>query len=331
MEDLHGRETPIVHRDIKPENILVSSIDPLYIKFADFGLSKASIDLKTFCGTNVYLAPEVYSKKSYTPAIDIWSLSVVAFNCACGLPDNRGYQGRDWCELLIDQINDWENGDLIDLLSKYMVVMNPKLRGSAQTCFREVSRLTLEYQQRCSTPTPSSNARGPEEALSPGRLAPDPDMLGSHPKRSSRRRRANAPSPHTHASTRKRSKLSLSSSGKRHTKRPKRRSSTDSRPIIDLFGEGWLQDPNCVGSSVAAMGQESSHWSSCQNQTTMSSRLAVPQPMADCGLYQGGYASTQYGHGIDTIAYDRVETVSADSIEQTTARMLQAMDEAGYL
>ena len=62
LEDLHGREVPIVHRDIKPESILVSSINPLYIKFTDFGLSKASNDLKTFCGTRTYLTLKVYSK-----------------------------------------------------------------------------------------------------------------------------------------------------------------------------------------------------------------------------------------------------------------------------
>ena len=28
--------------------------------------------------------------------------------------------------------------------------------------------------------------------------------------------------------------------------------------VVDLFGEGWLQDPNCVGSSVAALGEEPS-------------------------------------------------------------------------
>ena len=27
-------------------------------------------------------------------------------------------------------------------------------------------------------------------------------------------------------------------------------------PVVDLFGEGWLQDPNCVGSSVAAIQWE---------------------------------------------------------------------------
>ena len=55
----------IVHRDIKPENILVASEEPLFVKLSDFGLSKMighdnKTFLKTFCGTLLYCAPEVY-------------------------------------------------------------------------------------------------------------------------------------------------------------------------------------------------------------------------------------------------------------------------------
>lgn len=58
---LHKRK--ITHRDIKPDNILISSHDPLKVKLSDFGLSKSVQEetfLKTFCGTLLYCAPEVY-------------------------------------------------------------------------------------------------------------------------------------------------------------------------------------------------------------------------------------------------------------------------------
>lgn len=54
----------ISHRDLKPDNILMVSENPIAVKISDFGLAKMVKNedtfLKTFCGTMLYLAPEVY-------------------------------------------------------------------------------------------------------------------------------------------------------------------------------------------------------------------------------------------------------------------------------
>lgn len=104
-------ENKITHRDVKPDNILIHSTNPLVVKLTDFGLSKM-IDteqtfLKTFCGTLLYCAPEVYSEYSsyddngrrtqrnnqrqvdrerYDHAVDIWSLGGVLFYALTGSP-----------------------------------------------------------------------------------------------------------------------------------------------------------------------------------------------------------------------------------------------------
>ncbi|EHK98824.1 putative Serine/threonine-protein kinase RAD53 [Glarea lozoyensis 74030] len=107
---LHGKN--ITHRDVKPDNILISQRDPYVVKLTDFGLSKM-IDndetfLRTFCGTLLYCAPEVYmeykdydtsgrrvprgtNKKSvplqrYGHAVDVWSLAGVIWYSMSGLP-----------------------------------------------------------------------------------------------------------------------------------------------------------------------------------------------------------------------------------------------------
>jgi serine/threonine protein kinase len=103
----------ITHRDIKPDNILISEMDPLKVKLSDFGLSKVVQNdetfLKTFCGTLLYCAPEVFpdfdgkpskgtkrrrgAKKqyhSYSSSVDIWSFAGVLWFSLCGKPPFEG-------------------------------------------------------------------------------------------------------------------------------------------------------------------------------------------------------------------------------------------------
>ncbi|KAJ5768902.1 kinase-like protein [Penicillium odoratum] len=78
-------EIKIIHRDIKPQNILVQQKDPIWVKIADFGISKRVLDgetdLRSRVGTEGYIAPEVFGiievdeeSSRYTSAVDVWSL-----------------------------------------------------------------------------------------------------------------------------------------------------------------------------------------------------------------------------------------------------------------
>jgi serine/threonine protein kinase len=101
----------ITHRDIKPDNILIADLDPFTVKLSDFGLSKVvkheETFLKTFCGTLLYCAPEVFpdfngqskgtkrrrgakTYHSYSSSVDIWSFGGVLWYALCGVPPFKG-------------------------------------------------------------------------------------------------------------------------------------------------------------------------------------------------------------------------------------------------
>ncbi|EIW85779.1 kinase-like protein [Coniophora puteana RWD-64-598 SS2] len=80
----------IVHRDLKPDNVLLTSAEPPIVKVADFGVARAIDDktpLTTFCGTPMYVAPEVAKQKDrtgYNNLVDSWSVGVMLFYMLTG-------------------------------------------------------------------------------------------------------------------------------------------------------------------------------------------------------------------------------------------------------
>ena len=171
---LHGNKPPIVHRDIKPGNILVQHRFPgdIYVKFGDFGLSRDGYELSSICGTRKYLAPEIYLKwqsinsggekqPRYTPAVDVWSLGVVAYELVCALPwyenDYRNV-GPAWCEKIVQIFQKdteiWPD-ELRKFLLKSMVVISSESRLSARDSYDQAMLLPHPTEARCQTPRPT--------------------------------------------------------------------------------------------------------------------------------------------------------------------------------
>ena len=85
----HLHSNNIFHRDIKLDNILIgrNSKGEIKIKLIDFGFSIWMDHIykdKLYCGTNIYMAPELLLKRPYLPGpTDIWALGVIIYVLVC--------------------------------------------------------------------------------------------------------------------------------------------------------------------------------------------------------------------------------------------------------
>ncbi|NUT40130.1 MAG: serine/threonine protein kinase [Thermoactinospora sp.] len=86
LQAVHDRG--IVHRDVKPGNLLVQRDGTLVL--TDFGIARQEVanrltDAGMVLGTAAYCAPEQAEGMPVTPAVDIYALGVVAYECMAGI------------------------------------------------------------------------------------------------------------------------------------------------------------------------------------------------------------------------------------------------------
>ena len=137
----------ILHRDIKPQNILIHKNS---IKICDFGFAKIIKDndlINTFCGSPLYMAPELFTHNQYNDKADIWSLGVIIYEI---LYKKHPYISKTKLEL-IKKIKSYKiiypeckNEFLLNLLKK-MLIKNYNNRITWKEIFND--KLYIKFKQ----------------------------------------------------------------------------------------------------------------------------------------------------------------------------------------
>ena len=143
IDDLHSRDH--IYRDLKPDNVLIDETG--HIRLADFGLAAEGIKnnndfARSFCGSPIYLSPEILKNKKTYKVSDYYTVGVVLYELINGEPPfytddiNRLYGNIRRGNLTFPAGNQFSD-NCKDFISKLMK-NEPKARIGAKNGLEEI-------------------------------------------------------------------------------------------------------------------------------------------------------------------------------------------------
>lgn len=131
VKTCHDRR--IAHCDIKPSNFMVDKYGR--VKLGDFGLATFldGTNCKVYKGTKLFMAPEIFCKKTYNPIMaDIWALGVSIYFMATHTYPFFGNDNIELCKMIVSGI--YSDGFIEDNLLRHLISrcleVNPEKRAT---------------------------------------------------------------------------------------------------------------------------------------------------------------------------------------------------------
>jgi len=166
----NAHQAGIIHRDIKPANIIID--DKGRVRLLDFGLAKAQdSDLpsqsETTAGTISYMAPELLTGSSITPASDIFSLGVLLYQMLTGKLPFTGESEATIIHAIVNVEPEPLSIHIGEALSRLQGIIDRALKKDPFERYQQMAELLVDLKQtrvRTSLPGADSRPEPPREA-----------------------------------------------------------------------------------------------------------------------------------------------------------------------
>ncbi|GII89512.1 hypothetical protein Ssi03_75020 [Sphaerisporangium siamense] len=172
----------IVHRDVKPGNLLVRPDGTLVL--TDFGIARADAghrltDAGMVLGTAAYCAPEQAEGQPVTPAVDLYALGVVAYECLAG---QRPFDGESPVTIALKHIREEPPPLPSDVPPAVRHVVERALAKDPARRWHSAAEMSMAARQAMLQDTGSSAAVSGLTGMIayPGRAAPQTGAAGVH-------------------------------------------------------------------------------------------------------------------------------------------------------